>query len=74
MRGGPEEGDPSAQNATFVNGFYEAWPIVYSETAYGFARTGQTILNVTDSKITRLFVNDELFGLTGANISHSSDA
>ena len=39
------------QNGTFINGFYEEWPIVYSEAAYGFARTGQTMLNVTDSKI-----------------------
>ena len=61
MRGGPEEGDPCVQNGTFVNGFYEAWPIVYGEEAYGFARTGQTMLNVTDSKIIRLFVDDEPF-------------
>ena len=70
MRGGPEEGDPSVQNGTFVNGLYEEWPIVYAEEAYGFARTGQTIVNVTDSKIIRLFVDDEPFGLTSANILH----
>src|SRR5436190_15164314 len=68
MRGGPEEGHPSVQTGTFVNGFYETSPIVYGEDAYGFARTGQTILNVTDSKIIRLFVDDEPFGLTTANI------
>jgi alpha,alpha-trehalose phosphorylase len=39
MRGGPEEGDPSVQNGTFVNGLYEEWPIVYAEEAYGFARS-----------------------------------
>src|SRR5262249_23997579 len=70
MRGAPEEGDPCVQNGTFVNGFYEAWPIVYAEEAYGFARIGQTILNVTDSKIIRLFVDDEPFVLTSANIRH----
>jgi alpha,alpha-trehalose phosphorylase len=68
MRGAPEEGEPSEQNGTFVNGFYETWPIVYSEEAYGFARTGQTILNVTDSKIIRLFVDDEPFDLASVNI------
>jgi alpha,alpha-trehalose phosphorylase len=68
MRGGPEEGEPSVQNGTFINGFYEAWPIVYSEEAIGFARTGQTILNVTDSKIIRLFVEDEAFELSTANL------
>jgi alpha,alpha-trehalose phosphorylase len=70
MRGGPEEGEPSVQNGTFVNGFYDEWPIVYAEEAYGFARTGQTIVNVTDSKIIRLFVDDEPFELTSANILH----
>jgi alpha,alpha-trehalose phosphorylase len=70
MRGVPEEGDPSVQNGTFINGFYEEWPIVYSETAYGFARTGQTMLNVTDSKIIRLFVDDEQFGVAGASMRH----
>jgi alpha,alpha-trehalose phosphorylase len=70
MRGGPEEGAPNVQNGTFINGFHETWPIVYSEEAYGFARTGQTILNVTDSKIIRLFVDDEPFELTSANLRH----
>src|SRR6516162_1046542 len=68
MRGCPEEGNPSVHNGTFVNGFYEAWPIVYGEEAYGFARTGQTILNMTDSKIIRLFVDDEPFIVSSANI------
>ena len=70
MRGVPEEGEPAVQNGTFINGFYEEWPIVYSEAAYGFARTGQTMLNVTDSKIIRLFVDDEPFGVAGTNIRH----
>ena len=34
------------------------------------ARTGQTMLNVTDSKIIRLFVDDEPFGAAGTNIRH----
>jgi alpha,alpha-trehalose phosphorylase len=70
MRGAPEEGGPYVQNGTFVNGFYESWPIVYGEEAYGFARTGQTMLNVTDSKIIRLFVDDEPFDLASANLRH----
>jgi alpha,alpha-trehalose phosphorylase len=68
MRGTPEEGGPFAQNGTFVNGFYESWPIVYGEEAYGFARKGQTMLNATDSKIIKLFVDDEPFWLPSANI------
>jgi alpha,alpha-trehalose phosphorylase len=66
MRGCPEEGGPNAENGTFINGFYETWPIVYGEEAYGFAKTGQTIVNVTDSKIIKLFVDDEPFWLPNA--------
>jgi alpha,alpha-trehalose phosphorylase len=68
MRGCPEEGGPYAENGTFINGFYETRPIVYGEEAYGFAKTGQTILNVTDSKIIKLFVDDEPFWLPTANL------
>jgi len=68
MRGCPEEGGPNAENGTLINGFYETRPIVYGEEAYGFARTGQTICNVTDSKIIKLFVDDEPFWLPDANL------
>src|SRR3974377_1156622 len=68
MRGCPEEGGPNAENGTFINGFYETWPIVYGEEAFGLAKTGQTICNVTDSKIIKLFVDDEPFWLPKANL------
>jgi alpha,alpha-trehalose phosphorylase len=68
MRGVPEEGQPFHQNGTFINGFYETWPIVYAEAAFGFARTGQTIVNVTDSKIIKLYVDDEPFYLPTAKL------
>ena len=68
MRGCPEEGGPSAENTTLINGLYETRPIVYGEDAYGFAKTGQTICNVTDSKIIKLFVDDEPLWLPDANL------
>jgi alpha,alpha-trehalose phosphorylase len=68
MRGCPEEGGPNAENSTLINGFYEISPIVYPEDAYGFAKTGQTIFGVTDSKIIKLFVDDEPFWLPNANL------
>ncbi|MFL5285147.1 MAG: hypothetical protein ACJ8AW_30275 [Rhodopila sp.] len=68
MRGCPEEGGPHVENSTLINGFYESRPILYGEEAYGFAKMGQTILNVTDSKIIRLYVDDEPFWLPSANI------
>ena len=68
MRGCPEEGGPNAENTTLINGFYETSPIVYPEEAYGFAKIGQTIIGVTDSKIIKLFVDDEPFWLPNANL------
>jgi alpha,alpha-trehalose phosphorylase len=68
MRGCPEEGGPNAENGTFLNGFYESWPIVYGEDAFGFAKTGQTMCNVTDSKTIKLYVDDEPFWLSNARL------
>ena len=68
IRGVFEEGNPSFDNGTFINGFYESWPITYGEEAYGFSKTGQTIVNVTDSKILKLYVDDEPFYLPTAKI------
>jgi alpha,alpha-trehalose phosphorylase len=61
MRGCPGEGVPNPENGTFINGFNETRPMVHTEEAYGFAKTGQTMVNVTDSKIVTLFVDDEPF-------------
>ena len=68
MRGVCEEVTPCTENGTFINGFYESWPIVYGEEAFGFPKTGQTIVNVTDSKIIKLYVDDEPFSLSTANL------
>lgn len=68
MRGRPEEGGPNAENSTLINGFSVTWPIIYGEQAYGFAESGQTIVNQTDSKIIKLFVDDEPFWLLNATL------
>jgi alpha,alpha-trehalose phosphorylase len=68
MRGGFQEGRPSFLHGTFVNGYYETWPIPYGEKAYGFAKTGQTMVNVPDGKIIRLYVDDEPFTMDRANL------
>ena len=68
MRGCFEEGSPIEQDGTFVNAFYESWPIVYGEDAYGFAKTGQTIVKVPNSKVIKLYIDDEPFSLRFANL------
>ncbi|QCV89458.1 glycoside hydrolase family 65 protein [Acidipropionibacterium jensenii] len=59
MRGNPSEGRDTHTHGTFINGFHEVWDIHHAENAYGFARTGQTIVNVPDSKLMKLYVDDE---------------
>ncbi len=59
MRGNVSEGRDSHTHGTFINGFHETWQIQHAEEAFGFAKVGQTIVNVPDAKIIRLYVDDE---------------
>ncbi|GMA20955.1 glycoside hydrolase family 65 protein [Arsenicicoccus piscis] len=59
MRGNVEEGRHAHSHGTFINGFHETWAIRHAEEAFGFARTGQTIVNVPDTKTIKLYVDDE---------------
>src|SRR3954451_18952277 len=68
MRGGFQEGRPSFLHGAVVKGYYETWTIPYGEKAYGFAKTGQTMVNVPDGKIIRLYVDDEPFTMDRANL------
>ena len=68
VRGAPEEGAPARDAGVALNGFYESWPIVYPEDAYGLARTGQTMVGAPDGSLIRLFVDDEPFDLSSARI------
>jgi alpha,alpha-trehalose phosphorylase len=68
MRGTFEEGRPAIEPGTFVNGFHETWPIVHAEEAFGFARTGQTIVNCPDATLLKLYVDDEPLFLPTARL------
>jgi alpha,alpha-trehalose phosphorylase len=68
-RGTFEEGRPYVQAGTFCNGFHETWPIVHAEEAYGFAQTGQTIVNVPDATLLKLYVDDEPLFLPTARLT-----
>ena len=70
MRGNPEEGRDAFAHGTFVNGFHETWPIRHAEAAFGFAQTGQTIVNVPDAKVMKLYVDDEPLTLGTADLEH----
>jgi alpha,alpha-trehalose phosphorylase len=68
MRGNVEEGRETHSHGTFINGFHEIWPIRHAEEAFGFARTGQTIVNVPDNKTMKLYVDDEPMLLSVADL------
>jgi alpha,alpha-trehalose phosphorylase len=68
IRGTFDEGTPVFQKGTLINGFHETWPIAYAESAYGYAKVGQTIVNVPDGTLIRLYVDDELFDLARATL------
>ena len=54
--------DPESAG-TYVNGFHETFPIAYAEHAFGFARTGQSMLNAPEAKSIELTVGDEVLRL-----------
>jgi trehalose/maltose hydrolase-like predicted phosphorylase len=72
MRGNFEEGywgpPGTGLEGNYLNGFYESEIIKYPEIAYGFAEKSQTMLNVTNGKIIRLYLEDEAFGLFSGKI------
>ncbi len=68
IRGTFEEGTPVFQKGTLINGFHETWPIPYAESAYAFAKIGQTIVNAPDGSLIRLYVDDEPFDLAQATL------
>ena len=53
VRGIHEEGRTGMAPGTYINGFHETWHILHAEEAYGFAKTGQTIVNVPDATLDR---------------------
>jgi alpha,alpha-trehalose phosphorylase len=61
LRANLEEGEPHGLPGTYLNSFYETWPMPQAEAGYGYPELGQTLINVTNGKIIRLLVDDEPF-------------
>ncbi|MFC0676042.1 glycoside hydrolase family 65 protein [Brachybacterium hainanense] len=72
MRGTPSEGRDAVDHGTFLNGFHETWRIHHAENAYGLAETGQTIVNVPDATVMKLYVDDEPLLLSIADLEDYS--
>ena len=66
-RGTFEEGYPFSEDegleGNFINGFYESEEIRYGEWNYGFPTKSQTLLNLPNGKIIKLFLGEEKFDM-----------
>ena len=74
MRGNVEEGRETHAHGTFINGFHETWPIRHAEEAFGFARVGQTIVNVPDNKIDQALRRRRAAAARGRRLSSTTTA
>jgi len=71
LRGNLDEGEPVAQQGTYLSGYFEEHALPYAEGGYGYPESGQTIVNVTNGKLIRLLVDDEPFDMRyGQVVSH----
>jgi alpha,alpha-trehalose phosphorylase len=68
-RGNLDEGEPHGLPGTYLNGVYETRPLPYAEAAYGLPESGQEVINVTNGKLIRLFVDDEPFDVRYGHLS-----
>ena len=68
MRANPSEGRDAHTHGTYLNQFHETWPILHAEAAHGFAETGQTLINVPDAKLIKLYIDDEPLLLADADL------
>lgn len=72
MRGNFEEEysgpDGTSLEGTYINGFYDTERLKYPEVAHGYPEKSQTMLNITNGKIIKLYLEDEEFHLFSGKI------
>ena len=58
LRGNLDEGEPAGMSGTYLNGFYESFPLEYGERGYGFAEDGQSFIvlhsSTADESVSRI--------------------
>ncbi|WP_051537871.1 beta-phosphoglucomutase [Treponema sp. C6A8] len=67
MRGDTEEKAGTFHKGTYINGFFDKESILYGETAYGYAKNHETILNLPDAKRIEMRVNGAAFAIDGSS-------
>jgi len=60
LRGNLEEVDSNYERGTYINGLYEVYPIEYGESAYGYAKNNQAIIDLVDGKSFVFYADGEL--------------
>lgn len=68
LRGNLDEGEPFGLPGTYLAGCYELRPLPYAEAGYGYPESGQSVVNVTNGKLVRLLVEDELFDVRAGEL------
>ena len=68
VRGTFEERSLAYAPGSFINGYYETEPIVYGESAYGFAVNRQRMIALPDATVIELSINDYPLDLTTGTI------
>ena len=72
MRGNFEEGycgpEGTSLEGTYINGFYETADLKYPEIAYGYPEKSQTMLNITNGKTIKLYLEDEEFNMFSGEV------
>jgi alpha,alpha-trehalose phosphorylase len=61
LRGNLDEGEPHGLPGTYLNSFCELRPLNHAEKGFGYTALAESIINVTNGKLIRLFVDDEPF-------------
>lgn len=73
VRAAFEQGTIAHEPGTLLSGFYESWPIVYPEPAYGYAVNGQTIVYVPDAGHLSVSWDGSLLDLADARLRRRLD-
>jgi alpha,alpha-trehalose phosphorylase len=60
LRGNLDEGDPHGLPGSYLGSFYELRPLPSAEALYAEPEVSQTVVNVTNGKLIRLMVDDEV--------------
>ena len=55
---------------TYINGFYNTYPFHYEENYQQFPQVGQTIVNLPDASLTKIYFNGSIVDLANCEMQH----